>query len=51
MRRLAQLACDYPEIGELEINPLVVLADGLGAYAVDIRGAWVVEDGEASRIA
>jgi len=49
MRRLAQLAFDYPEIGELEINPLVVLEEGMGAYAVDIRGAWVDRDAEATR--
>jgi len=49
MRRLAQLACDYPEIDELEINPLVVLEEGLGAYAVDIRGAWAVKNAEATR--
>jgi acetyltransferase len=36
--RLAQLACDLPEIAELEINPLVVLPAGLGALAVDVRG-------------
>jgi acetyltransferase len=50
MRRLAQLAFDYPEIGELEINPLVVLEEGMGAYAVDIRGAWVDRDAEATRL-
>jgi acetyl coenzyme A synthetase (ADP forming)-like protein len=39
MVRLAQLACDMPEIAELEINPLVVLPAGSGALAVDVRGA------------
>jgi acetyltransferase len=35
--RLAQLSADFPEIGEIEINPLRVLpADG-GAYAIDAR--------------
>jgi acetyltransferase len=43
MLRLSQLACDFPEISELEINPLYVLAEGQGAYAVDVRG---VVDGE-----
>ncbi len=38
MRRVAQIACDFPEIEELEINPLYVLPDGHGAYAVDVRG-------------
>jgi len=36
--RLAQLACDLPEIAELEINPLMVLPAGSGALAVDVRG-------------
>jgi len=39
MRRVAQIACDFPEISELEINPLYVLPEGEGAFAVDIRGA------------
>jgi acetyltransferase len=38
MLRLSQLACDFPKIAELEINPLYVLPDGEGAYAVDVRG-------------
>lgn len=38
LRRLAQIACDFPEIEELEINPLYVLPAGQGAYALDIRG-------------
>ena len=36
--RLSQMALDLPEIAELEINPLRVLAAGEGAYAVDGRG-------------
>lgn len=36
--RLSQVACDFPEIAELEINPLYVLPQGQGAYAVDVRG-------------
>lgn len=35
--RLAQLSADVPEIAEIEINPLRVLAEGQGAYAVDVR--------------
>jgi acetate---CoA ligase (ADP-forming) len=35
--RLAQLAFDLPEISEIEINPLRVLARGCGAVAVDVR--------------
>jgi acetyl coenzyme A synthetase (ADP forming)-like protein len=37
--RLSQAACDFPDILELEINPLYVLPQGHGAYAVDVRGA------------
>lgn len=35
--RLSHLAFDCPEIQEIEINPLRVLAPGAGAVAVDIR--------------
>jgi acetyl coenzyme A synthetase (ADP forming)-like protein len=38
MLRLSQVACDFPKIAELEINPLYVLPEGQGAYAVDVRG-------------
>jgi acetyltransferase len=38
MLRLSQIACDFPEISELEINPLYVLPEGQGAFAVDVRG-------------
>lgn len=38
LMRLSQLADDLPAIDELEINPLHVLPDGQGAYAVDVRG-------------
>lgn len=37
LERLAQLAADLPEIGEIEINPLRVLSPGEGAVAVDVR--------------
>jgi acetyltransferase len=37
--RLGQLAHDFPEVNELEVNPLYTLAEGSGAYAVDIRGS------------
>jgi acetyltransferase len=36
--RLSQMALDFPQIAELEINPLRVLAAGDGAFAVDGRG-------------
>jgi acetyltransferase len=39
LRRLAQIGHDLPEIEELEINPLYVLPEGQGAYALDVRGA------------
>jgi acetyltransferase len=35
--RLAQLAADYPKLAEIEINPLSVLEQGKGAFAVDVR--------------
>ena len=35
--RLAQLAVDFPDLKEIEINPLRVLSDGNGAVAVDVR--------------
>jgi acetyl coenzyme A synthetase (ADP forming)-like protein len=38
MLRLSQAACDFPGITELEINPLYVMPQGQGAFAVDVRG-------------
>jgi acetyltransferase len=35
--RTGQLACDCPDIAELDVNPLLVLPDGHGALAVDVR--------------
>jgi acetyltransferase len=35
--RLSQLAVDFPEISEIEINPLLVLPKGQGAIALDGR--------------
>ena len=35
--RLAQLANDFPQISEIEINPLRVFPQGKGAAAVDVR--------------
>ncbi|MBN1536674.1 MAG: acetate--CoA ligase family protein [Anaerolineales bacterium] len=35
--RLGQLAGDFPQLAEMEINPLRVLEEGQGAYAVDVR--------------
>lgn len=33
--KVSQLAADFPQIAELDINPLVVFADGKGACAAD----------------
>ncbi len=35
--RLAQLAADFPQIAEMEINPLRVMTEGQGAVAIDVR--------------
>ena len=35
--RLAQLAVDFPRLAEIEINPLRVLCEGQGAFAIDTR--------------
>lgn len=35
--RLGQLAADFPELGEIEINPLLVFEKGEGTAAVDAR--------------
>ncbi len=35
--RLAHLASDFPQIAEVEINPLRVLPQNQGAYALDVR--------------
>jgi acetyltransferase len=37
LTRLAQLAADFPELAEIEINPLRVLPEGQRAFAVDVR--------------
>jgi acetate---CoA ligase (ADP-forming) len=35
--RVAQLAIDQPRVQELDLNPVIVLAEGDGAFAVDAR--------------
>ena len=40
LMRLAQLAADYPQMSEIEINPLKVGLEGQGACAVDVRARW-----------
>jgi len=37
LMRLSQLVCDFPEINEIEINPLLVMNKGEGAVALDCR--------------
>ena len=37
LERLSQLALDFPEIRELDINPLIVFPQGQGAAVVDAR--------------
>jgi len=37
--RLSALSCDFPEIQELDINPVVVMAKGKGLRAIDCRVA------------
>lgn len=37
LERLSQLAVDFPEIAELDINPLIVHAQGQGARVADVR--------------
>jgi 4-hydroxybutyryl-CoA synthetase (ADP-forming) len=37
LQRLSQLVTDFPEIAEFDMNPLLVLEDGKGCRAVDVR--------------
>jgi acetyltransferase len=37
LMRLSQMAMDFPEIIEADVNPLLVCAEGQGAVAVDAR--------------
>ena len=37
LQRISQLATDYPEIKELDINPYIVGEVGTEAYAADAR--------------
>lgn len=39
MQLLSQIALDYPQINEIEINPLIVRRVGEGAFVVDARVA------------
>ncbi|MEJ2750879.1 MAG: acetate--CoA ligase family protein, partial [Anaerolineae bacterium] len=40
--RLGQLAADFPQLAEIEINPVRVLEKG--AWAVDVRGRLKIND-------
>jgi acetyltransferase len=37
--RLGQLAADFPQIMEIEINPLQVMPKNEGVFAIDMRGS------------
>ncbi len=37
LQRLSQLVIDFPEIGEIDINPLLVLEEGKGVRTLDAR--------------
>jgi acyl-CoA synthetase (NDP forming) len=37
LQRLSHLVIDFPEIEEFDMNPLLVLEEGNGACAVDVR--------------
>ncbi len=37
VRAIGGLACAHPGLVELEVNPVLVLAQGCGAFAVDVR--------------
>jgi acetyltransferase len=39
IQRLGQLSADFPQLSEIEINPLRVLSEGSGAYALDVRAS------------
>jgi acetyltransferase len=41
LSRMAQLAADFPELAEIEINPLRVLGAGQGAIALDARARLI----------
>lgn len=45
MARVSQLGADFPQIGELDINPFLVYEDGKGVMAVD--GRVTLRDTEA----
>jgi acetyltransferase len=46
--RMAQLANDHPQIKEMEINPLLVMAESKGAFGVDVRMRILTEESQTS---
>jgi acetyltransferase len=44
--RVGQLAQDFPEIVELDINPLMVYPEGQGVIAIDMRLVLVEENNQ-----
>lgn len=46
LTRLAQLAWDFPELAEIEINPLRVFPEGQGFAAIDVRMSITPEQGQ-----
>jgi acetyltransferase len=45
--RLSQLVTDFPEIAEIDINPLLVRPKGEGTVALDVRIRLAIKSGEA----
>lgn len=48
LERLSQLSSDFPEIDELDINPLIVHARGQGASVADVRIALAAQPPSSS---
>jgi acetyltransferase len=49
IQRLAQIVCDFPQVLELEINPLGVFAEGEGVLALDVRGQVASQEPKTER--
>lgn len=49
--RVSQLVTDFPEIVEMDINPLVLLEEGKGAVAIDMRLVLDREAGDQATVA
>jgi hypothetical protein len=48
LQRLGRLAEDLPEVAELDLNPVIVHADGLSVVDVKMRIAAVSSEPDAS---